>query len=676
MKYLISPQEYILPNSRIDGFRKLKEVNARTVEISVFSLEAFEYFLENKKLPPEFVEEIEEKSKEIIAVSLTHAAVVRRAYIVPGLDNPPGPYFLGLSTPPEVTSAVKKLFEFAISQGYHLKENSQVSGFIYPFIDPEKYNKERPDVLNIPYGGYAVTENGNVEIYAVFGNNEGVQSLVTDRYVVGSRGRGRLLILKKEIPQKNQMICTTADHERDVINVPLEVQFDQVLVDNEILEVARVLFELSEKYGPQRVEFTADKKGLIFNEVADYWKENKEELSGNVNVKGVVREINNLSDFKKLSGFSKDDLTTGKVIVKVGENIISNRDYDVLGALAAWRDGLFVLYPGVAATQHAMRVLTDKGHKAFLIGNQRFNECDEAQIVVTGGKVRVTNISRTENQNYVSLWDASLLGTELCGGKAGRLSKLKILGFQVPHGCVITTQVFEEIVRGLNYKTPVPLEAFSEIFLKLETPSRNVISTIDLLTTDYQRSGRSFSVRSSATIEDDSKDSMAGKFETFLNVSGDDISKKAIKVIQSAFSDQIKQHILATSPVLAQKMKMAVILQEMVKARCAGVIFGVKVQTGNLDIVEIEATPGLGEGIVSGKALEVEHYLFSRSELRVVERKGPELLSQSEAKALFSLSERLRSEFNDVPQDIEWAIDQNNQIWVLQSRDLYLGGGT
>lgn len=671
MKYLLSPSEYTLPNPRIDGFRKLKEVNARTVDISIFSLDAFSYFLEHKELPEEFIKELGDKSKEIISACLTHATVVRRAFLVPGMDNPPGPRFLGLTTPDSVIDSVRELYKFAEAQNYHKDSGSQISGFLYPFIDPEKYNKQSPNISAIPYGGYAIAENGSVEIYAVFGNNEGVQSLVADRYIVGSRGKGRFLIYKKEVPQKNQMLCTTTDSSNELVQVPIELQFDQVLVDNEILEVGRIVQELSEKYGSQRVEFTADSSGLIFNEVADYWKEAKKEGSENINLKGAVNVINNIADFGKLGLVSSQDLISGKIIVKVGESIITNRDYDVLGALAAWKDNLFVLYPGVAATQHAMRVLTDKGHKAFLIGNQKFDEGDQCQIVVTGGKVRVTNLSKTENQEYVSLWDASFLGVELCGGKADRLSKLKILGFQVPHGAVLTTKLYEKIIVQLGYSLPVPVEKFQEIYQKLESPSSETLSLIDNLLSDYKQSGKPFSTRSSATIEDDSRDSMAGMFDTFLNISGTDLAPKAIKVIQSSFSPQIFQH-LQNNPGLIKKMKMAVVLQEMVDARCAGVIFGAKAQTGDIDIVEIEANQGLGEGIVSGQAKQIEQYKFSRSERRVVERKGPEFLSQPEVKALFMLSERLRQEFNDTPQDIEWAIDQSGQIWVLQSRDLYI----
>src|SRR3989304_8139901 len=115
---------------------------------------------------------------------------------------------------------------------------------------------------------------------------------------------------------------------------------------------------------------------------------------------------------------------------------------------------------------------------------------------------------------------------------------------------------------------------------------------------DYMKSGKLFAVRSSATIEDDSKNSMAGMFDTFLNVSGEVLSIKVFEVVHSVFSPKIEKY-LKQNPSLVKKLKMAIVVQEMVPAKCAGVIFGVNIQTRNLDIVEIEAKEGLGEGVVS-----------------------------------------------------------------------------
>lgn len=666
MQYLLTPTEYSLPNPRISGFRKLKEVNGKTVDIYLTSQKCFDYFKKNGQFPSGFEEELKTCVDDLLNKWPGYFLITRRAYVVSGIENPPGPHL----TSSNVGENIKKLFQFAIEQHYDNPGN-QIITFFHPFIGPEKFDKNNQKDSFISYGGYAVSQGPTtVEIYSVYGMNEGVQSLVVDSHLVEGN-HGRYFITSKSVPQKTKMLCPTESSNSVLLDVPVEIQFDQVLSDNEVLEVARVVQELGEKYGPQRVEFSVNKNGLFFNEVADYWQETKDAGTENIQVKGRVKVIKNLDDFKKLTKISKEDLLAGKTIIEVGQDIVTSRNYDVLGALAAWKDNLFVLYPGVAATQHAMRILTDKGHRAFLIGNQKFEEEDEVQIIVNGGKVRITNLSRTQNQQYVSLWDASLLGVELCGGKADRLSKLKTLGFQVPHGAVCTTILFDQIMTKLGFSPPIKLEKFATIYELLKNPPPEIISTTSQLLTDYIKSGKTFSVRSSATIEDDSRDSMAGMFETYLNVKGDAIARKLIQVVRSAFAPKIVNY-LTLKPELVTKLKMSVVLQEMVPARCAGVIFGAKVQTGDLNIVEIEAGYGVGENVVSGEAKEIEQYKFSRLNRRVVERKGPEILSASESRALFMLSERLRSEFSDVPQDIEWAIDQEGQIWLLQSRDLHL----
>lgn len=405
--------------------------------------------------------------------------------------------------------------------------------------------------------------------------------------------------------------------------------------------------------------------------MADYWEEENKRDKKNLTVKGKIHVIRSLGDFNRLKRIQQHKLTSGKTILKVDQEIIASRNYDVLGALASWKTNLFILYPGVAATQHAMRVLTDKGHKAFLIGNQKFDQGDDAQIHVKGDKVRITNLSHTQKQECVSLWDASLLGRELCGGKAYRLSELKLIGFQVPHGIVCTTILFDNIMDQMGFSGNRTIEQYPTMYHKLRQSIDQIAGIIREHIRDYIDSGKAYSVRSSATIEDDSSDSMAGMFDTYLNVSGEDLAVKAAQVFATTYSPRIAAHI-RSNPSLIQQLKMAVVVQEMVASKYAGVIFGAQIQTGNMDIVWIEANQGLGEGVVSGESREIEQYTFSRNERKVRDRKGPKLLASEEARALFMLSERLRSEFGDKPQDIEWAIDQQNHIWVLQSRDLYL----
>ena len=55
MKYLLTPSEFNLQNPRIDGFKKIHEVNAKTIDIQIVTPECFSYFKKNNSLPNEFV---------------------------------------------------------------------------------------------------------------------------------------------------------------------------------------------------------------------------------------------------------------------------------------------------------------------------------------------------------------------------------------------------------------------------------------------------------------------------------------------------------------------------------------------------------------------------------------------------------------------------------------------
>ena len=111
---------------------------------------------------------------------------------------------------------------------------------------------------------------------------------------------------------------------------------------------------------------------------------------------------------------------------------------------------------------------------------------------------------------------------------------------------------------------------------------------------------RSFAVRSSATVEDAAGMSFAGQFESILNVRGADALLCAIKTCWlSLFSERALVY-LARQPTPAEKVKMAVLVQEMVEAENAGVVFTADPLTGATDRFVVECVIGLGEGLVQG----------------------------------------------------------------------------
>ena len=169
-----------------------------------------------------------------------------------------------------------------------------------------------------------------------------------------------------------------------------------------------------------------------------------------------------------------------------------------------------------------------------------------------------------------------------------------------------------------------------------------------------------YAVRSSALNEDGPTQSFAGQYDSFLNISPSDIPTHIEKVQASNNSVHLKSYSTELSSPAP-----AVIVQEMVHARFAGVAFGADPVTGSRSTTLISAVSGLGEKLVSGE-VDSENYTISRA--NSITGQSP-LLTQKQILSITELTRQCNAHFGS-PQDIEWAIDQQGQLWLLQSRPI------
>jgi len=664
-EYLYDLASFSSANPRIDGFKEIYSVGGRTTEIRILSDYAFRFYLKNKKLPEELEYRILKECRELVGLSETKTIVARRAYVVPGLENPPGPRFLGLKIN-EVIDAIKEVFNFAIEHEYYLKKMSQICAFFYPFADPKPLSLPIKTEAVLPYGGYAVPLNkiaSRVEVFGVWGNNEGVQSFdAIDRYIVDTQ---RKIIIEKETPQKMLMLCTTEKSQSDKISVPHDRQFEQVLNDAEILEIGRVVKELTEKYGLRRVEFSYDgRTGIIFNESVPYVIYDKE--IKRIDKRGMIKTVAGYRDVEKLRLLLPEEVE--RTIIYIDKKIVEDRAYDILNSVAALSNKFTVFYPGLSATAHAMRVLNDFGHTAIVVGNRTFKEGEEVIVKVQGDQVLIDRVLEGSMKNFVvNLHDAKLYGRELTGGKAMNISLLKAKGFNVPHGVVLTTNFFNKIVAATLAKNHLSQEIKPSIFnLKFE------IST-DLWQQILKASGLSskekYAVRSSANVEDQAEHSFAGQFVTFLKVDYQSLKEKVAAVIKSTFDPRVARYTAALSS--SKGIKMAVVIQQMVEAERSGVVFGKDIQTGDEDLIVIDVACGLGEGVVDGTS-QSQRIIYSRSKNTLINNSAKQkqsFLSRIEIDSLIEMTLSIERLMGGV-QDIEWAIDKKGDIWLIQTRDL------
>ncbi len=217
------------------------------------------------------------------------------------------------------------------------------------------------------------------------------------------------------------------------------------------------------------------------------------------------------------------------------------------------------------------------------------------------------------------------------GGKAKGLYELCKFGFNVPKGFIL-----------MDIKNENDFESACDYYINNDF---NLVA-----------------VRSSATAEDGENYSNAGQYETILSVQGKENFIKAVKDCIASLGNYRSQKYSKTF-LNTEENKMTVVVQEMVDAECAGVLFTKNPM--DKDSVLIECVKGLGESLVSG-AVSAEQYICKDGEISSPENAT---LSNKLVLELYESAIKAEKEFK-MPMDIEWAINKEGELLFLQARPI------
>jgi len=302
-----------------------------------------------------------------------------------------------------------------------------------------------------------------------------------------------------------------------------------------------------------------------------------------------------------------------------------------------------------------------------------------------------------------------------CGGKAAHLGELTSLKLNVPSGFCVMAEAFYSHLKRNSLEEPIRKIAQSlnyDDFQDLEQKTgeiRSMIETAEMLPEIEEEIIENYrslledepepfvAVRSSVAVRDSLVSSFPGMMDTFhyLRGGGTIVAnvKKCWASVWSARAASARQK----KGVEHSKAIIAPIVQNMVNARSAGVMFTLNPLNGDPSRVVIEGSWGLGESVVSG-AVTPDKYVIDKVLLEMTERaispknieciyapeKGcvvhadvaPDLqskacLDEEEIKELVRLAKRIEEHYG-CAQDIEWAIDRDysfpDNIFILQSR--------
>lgn len=307
--------------------------------------------------------------------------------------------------------------------------------------------------------------------------------------------------------------------------------------------------------------------------------------------------------------------------------------------------------------------------------------------------------------------DVGIADRPRVGGKGGSLGELTRAGIDVPPGFVVATPAFERFLQALEAAEPIRpgVEALdpddlstvsahcAKVRARLETTPFPGDLDAEITAALGELWGGTpdapVAVRSSATTEDSEEASFAGLQDTYLWVIGKDAVLDAVRRCwASLYSTESvcyrRKHGLPEAGVA-----MAVVVQRMVDARTAGVMFTRSPTTGDRSVVTIEGAWGLGSSVVGGEVTpdrwvvgkitgeipvrdisdkHVQHRPLAGGGVQEVETPEAErkqaCLSDPELQALKDIGRKVERHYGR-PQDIEWAVDRvSGKILLLQSR--------
>jgi pyruvate,water dikinase len=304
--------------------------------------------------------------------------------------------------------------------------------------------------------------------------------------------------------------------------------------------------------------------------------------------------------------------------------------------------------------------------------------------------------------------DVGIADRPTVGGKGGSLGELTRAGIAVPPGFVVTTAAFELFLQALEAREPVrakvtaldpnDLGAATKLSEELrrrvidEPMPAEVEQAIRAAHAELAPNDEPVAVRSSATTEDAEDASFAGLQDTFLWVLGaGQMVAKVRECWGSLYSVESMTYRLKHD-FPEEGVAMAVVVQQMVDAMCAGVMFTRSPLTGDKSVITIEGAWGLGSAVVSGEVTpdrwvlgkitgEISVRDISDKQARQVPAPGGGIheveneaaiagqpcLTDPQLMALREVGRKIERHYGK-PQDIEWALDQDGNVLLLQSR--------
>jgi rifampicin phosphotransferase len=287
----------------------------------------------------------------------------------------------------------------------------------------------------------------------------------------------------------------------------------------------------------------------------------------------------------------------------------------------------------------------------------------------------------------------------LVGGKGFNLGKMYQYGINVPDGFVVTSTAYESYIAENKLKEKMDYILNTECSSKEKADKIQGLFKVEAVPGEVREQiilsagkiGGHFAVRSSSSVEDLPGMSFAGQYDSFLNVKIPTLVEKVLLCWKSLWNERAIAYRARYN--ISTDFSHSVVIQEMVDAELSGIIFTANPLNGIRSEILINSAYGLGEAIVSGR-VNPDQYIIDKRSGRLVKqdlaaketmcrysdegleytsvdepRKSTSSLNEQHLKNIIKETKKIEDYFGK-PQDIEFAIDGKDKLYIVQSRDI------
>lgn len=517
-------------------------------------------------------------------------------------------------------------------------------------------------------------------------NNDHIRRLAELGAGIGYLRDKNKALLGKSVSYRNRIIRAISE-KTEVSAEDMNLYFLHEIMDLLLNNIRVSNYELSERQSGiilnARLEYlTGDEARLYRHKTFD------EETFSIETIKGLCASPGELSGKVRICHNPNDcnALSEGEILVAHGT------DFDYIDAMM--KASAIITEEG-GMLSHAAVVSREMG-KPCIVGMKGILSClnngDEVVLNAIKGTVKVisqssnvginsvTTESSKEWETYFNELSESGLDLQKIGGKAYNLSNLINKGILVPEGIVANNSLFYRILMYNGKET-----VFSQLIENSEVlkpkAMEDLIFSLDFpvgLSKQLEKythafgSNTTFAVRSSGIDEDGISESFAGIHHTSLYCGTVDEIEKAIKRCWSSFYGSWSM-VYRERRVSVSKNDLfigGVIIQKMVDADLAGVLFTANPISGSFNEIVIESCKGVANKLVNGSVTPCT-YILSKTD--------QEIISQKEVNTSGSISPRELKEFSLIvqkleamypyPLDVEWAI-KDQLLYIIQARPI------